>query len=274
MTHQPEGFASLPAGGIARLVYGAEPIPDDDPAESYHEASKISPRFAVRQAPGVGALEADSTMQKRVRRAVRRHGHRRSVTARARTDLTMTVGEAIRSRRSIREFGDGRLGFEEVVTTLSAGYGATGNRLLRSTPSGGALFPLELYLIALTVDGLSSAVYHFNPLDEVLEEISAVNARGSLSDALIHPELAERASVFIVITALFWRTRFKYGLRGYRFCLIEAGHVMQNILLAATALELAAVPVAGYYDRALERLLNVDGLTESAIYGVAIGRPE
>ncbi len=274
MTRQPTGFASLPAGRIARLVYGADPIPNDDPAENYHEASKISPGFAVRQAAGVGALEADLTMQERVRRAVRRHGHRRSISTQGGADLTMSVGEAIHGRRSNRDFGDGQLGFEEVVTTLSAGYGTAGNGALRTVPSGGALFPLELYLIVLAVDGLSPAIYHFNPIDEAVEEIRSLNARESLSKVLIHPQLVERASVFIAITALFWRTRFKYGLRGYRFCLIEAGHVMQNILLAATALKLAAVPVAGYFDRSLDRLLSVDGVTESAVYGVAIGRPK
>jgi SagB-type dehydrogenase family enzyme len=70
---------------------------------------------------------------------------------------------------------------------------------------------------------------------------------------------------------MFWRTRFKYGLRGYRFALLEAGHLMQNVLLAAAALDLAAVPVGGFFDSRLERLLSIDGVNESALYCASIG---
>jgi SagB-type dehydrogenase family enzyme len=72
---------------------------------------------------------------------------------------------------------------------------------------------------------------------------------------------------------MFWRTRFKYGLRGYRFALLEAGHVVQNVLLACTALGLAAVPVGGFYDRPVDALLGADGVNESVVYAVSLGRP-
>lgn len=76
-----------------------------------------------------------------------------------------------------------------------------------------------------------------------------------------------------MITALFWRCRFKYGLRAYRFTLLEAGHVMQNLLLTAQALGLGAVPIGGYYDRRLDEWLGVDGRNESTLYTAAIGIP-
>ena len=74
-----------------------------------------------------------------------------------------------------------------------------------------------------------------------------------------------------VVSAMFWRTRFKYGLRGYRFALLECGHLAQNLLLAATALDLAAVPLGGFYDRRVDQLLGLDGVNESALYMVAAG---
>jgi SagB-type dehydrogenase family enzyme len=72
---------------------------------------------------------------------------------------------------------------------------------------------------------------------------------------------------------MFWRSRFKYGLRGYRFTLLEAGHLVQNVLLSCTALGLAAVPIGGFYDRPVDELLGVDGVNESVVYAVSLGRP-
>ena len=71
---------------------------------------------------------------------------------------------------------------------------------------------------------------------------------------------------------MFWRTRFKYGLRGYRFALIEAGHVAQNLLLTATALRLGSVPLGGLFDRRIDELLDLDGVNESVLYAVSVGR--
>jgi SagB-type dehydrogenase family enzyme len=79
----------------------------------------------------------------------------------------------------------------------------------------------------------------------------------------------------VFVTAMFWRSRFKYGLRGYRFALLEAGHLGQNLLLAATALELASLPVGGVYDRRVDEFLSIDGVNESVVYAFSFGtRPE
>jgi SagB-type dehydrogenase family enzyme len=74
-----------------------------------------------------------------------------------------------------------------------------------------------------------------------------------------------------VITAMFWRSRFKYGLRGYRFALLEAGHVVQNIALAATALRIPALPLGGFYDRRVDDVVGADGLDEATVYAVLLG---
>jgi SagB-type dehydrogenase family enzyme len=74
-----------------------------------------------------------------------------------------------------------------------------------------------------------------------------------------------------VLTAMFWRTRFKYGVRGYRFALLEAGHVGQNVTLAAAALRVAALPVGGFFDRRLDELVGADGLDEASVYAIVLG---
>jgi SagB-type dehydrogenase family enzyme len=83
--------------------------------------------------------------------------------------------------------------------------------------------------------------------------------------------LLDGVAVVVLVTAVFWRTRCKYGLRGYRFALLEAGHCVQNMLLAARAVDAAALPLGGLYDARAEALVNVDGVEESVVYAVALG---
>src|SRR5205814_8594525 len=119
-------------------------------------------------------------------------------------------------------------------------------------------------------DGAPPGLYHYGPLDHLLEQLRDGEQDG-LADALVFRDLLDGCAVVLVVTAMFWRTRFKYGLRGYRFALIEAGHLAQNVLLAATALRLPAVPVGGFYDRRLDDFLAVDGVDESSLYSVFVG---
>ena len=87
----------------------------------------------------------------------------------------------------------------------------------------------------------------------------------------MQPDVIESAAAVILITAVFQRTTFKYGERGYRFALIEAGHVAQNIDLIAGALRLPAANLGGFFDREVEALLDVDGVEQSLVYAVAVG---
>jgi SagB-type dehydrogenase family enzyme len=138
-------------------------------------------------------------------------------------------------------------------------------------PSGGALYPLEVYCAVSRVDDLRPGVFHFDPLRRVLESLRCGDSTEELGRAAVYPELVEGSAVTFLVTAMLWRTRFKYGLRGYRFALLEAGHLVQNLLLACAALGLAAVPLGGFYDRLIEDILDIDGLNEVALYGVCVG---
>ena len=151
---------------------------------------------------------------------------------------------------------------------LDTGYGAAAGR--RSVPSGGALYPLELYVLALAVTDTESSVYHYDPFGHRLESIGPLDADVA-GAALVDPGLAERAAAVLVLTGMFWRSRFKYGLRGYRFALLEAGHVAQNVVLAAAVLGLAVLPLGGFYDRRLDALVGADGLAEASLYALVLG---
>ncbi len=251
----------------------------DDLAEAYHEASKIYPSFAGRDTSGVRLLESTPQLQLSVVRGVKRHPQRPSVALPAPELPDVSLAEAVRHRESLRAFAPDALPLAQLATVLHSGYGVThASRLpggrrgqpLRTVPSGGALYPLELYVLAERVDGLEGRLHHYDPWRHALERLP-VGADHPVADLTAYPELLAPAAALIVVTAMFWRTRFKYALRGYRFALLEAGHVGQNVALASAALGLAALPVGGVYDRRLEEVLGVDGVNESVVYVFALG---
>jgi len=142
-----------------------------------------------------------------------------------------------------------------------------------SAPSAGALYPLELFFHSRCIDGASPGLYHYNPMRNEIRRVLDDDRSQSIADALIpfQSHLALDAALLVFLTALFGRSTFKYATRGYRFVLLEAGHVAQNLNLVANGLGLASLNVGGYFDRRLDELLGLDGLTHSAIYMVAIG---
>lgn len=266
---------------LAGWVFGgtAEAPPLDDPAEAYHEASKIYPSFAGRDTSGVRLLESTPQLQLSAVRGLKRHPQYPAVALPPPELPALPLADAIRKRESRRSFGSDPLPLRHLSTLLYAGYGVThstplpdGSRgqPLRTVPSGGALYPLDLYVLAGRVESLEGGVYHYDPWRHVLECLPR-RASHAVADLTAYPELLEPASALVLVAAMFWRTRFKYALRGYRFALLEAGHVGQNLMLAATGLRIAALPVGGVYDRRVEETLGIDGVNESIVYAFAIG---
>jgi SagB-type dehydrogenase family enzyme len=262
-----------------RLVYG-DPPALDDPAEAYHEASKVSPTQIGRQIEGARRLEASADLQLSSTRAVSRLGGAAAALSPPRRP-ECTLWGTIEARRSQREFGPDPIAGDELAALLHAGYGVThllespdgsGSLSLRAVPSGGALYPLELYVAALRVDGLEAGLYHFDPLLRSLEIVRIGLGADHVAVLSTYPEIVSSCSALLLVAAVFGRTRFKYGQRGYRFALLEAGHVGQNVVLAATALGLAAVPLGGFYDRPTDEFLGLDGVNESTLYTIAVGR--
>ena len=261
-------------------IFGDDDGPSlDDPAEAYHEASKIYPSFAARDTAGVRRLAVSEDLQLSAVRAIKRHPQRAAVELPAAPLPAVALGDALRGRRTVRSFAPAPLPLPTLAALLHAGYGVThSSRLpdgspgqpLRAVPSGGALYPLELYLLAQRVDGLEAGLYHYDPWRHALEQLPR-GAEHPPADLTGYPELLEPAAALLLVTAMFWRTRFKYALRGYRFALLEAGHLGQNLGLAATALGVAALPVGGVFDRRIEEVIGVDGVNESLVCVFALG---
>jgi SagB-type dehydrogenase family enzyme len=251
----------------------------DDAAEAYHEASKISPFQIGRQIEGAARLDSSPELQLSATRAVKRHrGTAIELPPPRRAEVELWRAVAV--RRSARSFAPDELEGAALAALLAAGYGVTGaletpdgqhSLPLRAVPSGGALYPLEVYVAVLRVEGLDPGLYHFDPLRGRLELLRPGLSPDDVAALSTYPEIVSACAALLVVAAIFGRSRFKYGLRGYRFALIEAGHLGQNVVLTAAALGLAAVPLGGFYDRRTDEFLGLDGVNESAVYTIATG---
>lgn len=160
-------------------------------------------------------------------------------------------------RRSIREYPDKALTLTEVGQLLWSAQGITHSQGFRSAPSAGALYPLELYIVAGQVDGLPSGVYHYQVQQHQLLKISDTDIRKDLAKAALSQSWVNNAAAVIVFTADYDRTTRKYGKRGKRYVHIEVGHAAQNLFLQSEALELATVVVGAFNDKKVISVLGV-----------------
>lgn len=185
-----------------------------------------------------------------------------------------SIEEAILKRRSIRDYKDESLTLAEISQILWAAQGITKEGVFsgRTAPSAGALYPLEVYLVAVNVDGLVPGLYHYNPHKNSLTKVLDGDLRQGLSDAALGQAYVKQAPADLVITAFYNRTTVKYGERGIRYVAIEAGHAAQNVYLQAVGLELGTVVVGGFNDEKVSGLLKLSK-DETPLYIMPIGRP-
>ena len=192
-----------------------------------------------------------------------------------------TLQQAIAERRSCRRFSSVPLKTLELATLLKAAYGIEGRIffgdqefLERPVPSGGGLYPLELYLLVQRAEDFEPGIYHYAVLSHALEQLRALQLpRQFIADLFLgQPYLADAAAIAVLATVLD-RSLWKYGDRGYRYILLEAGHVAQNLNLVAAALGLGSFNLGGFFDNDLANLLGLDIEEEVPLYGVALGTP-
>lgn len=188
--------------------------------------------------------------------------------------VTASLSDLLRARASSGEFTGVPLPLRDVGTILGWSVGITDPRpepQRRAVPSAGALHALETYVLAFAVDGLNPGLLHYDPAAHELEVIGPVAGAPALWPALAPGFRGVAPSYAVAITARLRRIQTKYGERAYRFAHLEAGHCVQNVLLLATALGSGSVPVGGFADDELSRLLNIDVREEVALYLVLIG---
>jgi SagB-type dehydrogenase family enzyme len=170
----------------------------------------------------------------------------------------LSVEAALQNRKSVRAYADGPLRLDEVSQLLWAAQGITRKNQRRTVPSAGALYPMEVYLVAGMVEGLEAGVYRYRPDGHRLLLLCEGDRRGELAEAALGQGCIENGAVNLVLTGVYARIAAKYGGRAMRYVHMEAGHVGQNIYLQAAALELGTVMVGAFDDAAVQRLLGLE----------------
>ena len=192
------------------------------------------------------------------------------------TAVRLSFPDLLSLRRSVREYSQRPLRPEEISFLLWASTGiqrVEGGHEFRTVPSAGALYPIETYLIANRVKEIENGVYHYAVQGHLLEEVAAGDVRGALTQAALFQEFCSEAAAVFVWTAVFRRSKWKYRQRAYRYVYLDAGHIAQNLALAAVGLGLGSCQVAAFFDDEMNALLGVDGEQESVIYMSAVGDP-
>ncbi|NNJ97339.1 MAG: SagB/ThcOx family dehydrogenase [Gammaproteobacteria bacterium] len=169
----------------------------------------------------------------------------------------VSVEQVIAQRRSVRDFANTSLKLSDISQLLWSAQGITDIRGLRAAPSAGALYPLEIYVVAGTVDGLAQGVYHYDPQRHQLTKEDGADVRAALTAAALSQAWIQDAAAVIVFTADYQRTRKKYGNRAERYVHIEVGHAAENLFLQAVSLGLASVVVGAFDDDELARVMQL-----------------
>jgi len=188
------------------------------------------------------------------------------------TDGRISLEKALHHRRSVRRYHDTALNLSVISQLLWAAQGITNPRGLRTTPSAGALYPLEIYLIAGKVDELPTGIYKYLIQDHELLMTAAVNGRSALTRAGLGQRSLKSAPAVLIVCAVYERVTIKYGERGIRYIHMEAGHAAQNIGLQAVALGLSTVVIGAFHDSEVKRVVGT-AEDEHPLYLIPVGRP-
>jgi len=182
--------------------------------------------------------------------------------------------QCLARRRSQRSYQDRPLTRDELTALLWATQGVTyasRGYLLRAAPSAGALYPVETYLAVHRVAGVEPGLWHFRVPDSTLELLQACDCRQGLVAAGLSQGFLGTAGAVFIWTGVLNRAMWKYRERAIRYLFLDAGHICQNLMLAATALNLGVCPVGAFFDGEVEGLIQVDGSEEVALYLAAVG---
>jgi len=169
---------------------------------------------------------------------------------------------ALGERRSVREYAKGPLTLVELGQVLWAAQGVTEPQDdwpsgLRTAPSAGALYPLELYVLAVEVEDLEVGLYRYAPSEHALQPVSGRDLRKALGRAALRDRAIASASAVLVVAAEYGRTEVKYGERAERYVHIEVGAVAQNVHLQSVSLGLGTVIIGAFHDDAVKGALGL-----------------
>lgn len=187
--------------------------------------------------------------------------------------------QTIMNRKSTRLFSQEGIRLNELSQLLQISCGIRGadysGLRLRTYPSAGALYPIEVYFMILRSDEIEKGIYHYNVNDNTFELVKKGNYTKQISDFYMSQEFVKDAPCLIFFSMIFERTISKYGERGYRFILLDAGHMSQNLYLTAEYLNLGLVALGAgnKSDDEIDDLIGLIHENENIFVGFAVGYP-
>lgn len=189
----------------------------------------------------------------------------------------MSLDEAIRRRKSGRNFAGKPVNLGHLSSLLFYGGGITGGgkngaKTQRAQPSGGGRYPLEIYIFAARVENLKSGAYHYNVKDHALEFLIEITPEELVLPFYGVNAFAKRASAIFVFSAVPRRSTIKYGNLGLKHTLIESGHIAENMYLVSSALDLQCRALGGFDEEIVHKMLDINGESEVAFYALAVGK--
>ncbi len=249
-------------------------------SEIYHENTKLYPSTINAVYP---AIEFSNMELRAMLKGFKQYSYAKKIklfTPEDKEENEKTFKEVIESRRSVKNFSKEPLSMRELSQVLWQSYGTTGkehepgvgDRLQRVVPSAGGLYPAEVYLGIRNVIGLDQGIYHYNVPNHELEMLTPGDPTSQLQKICCDQPYTQEAGVVVLISAVLERTKRKYGERGYRYVLLDLGHLGQNIYLSCTAQQLAVMTTCGFFDDLGNDLLKLDGINESLMYVAFIGK--
>ncbi|WP_319377800.1 SagB/ThcOx family dehydrogenase [uncultured Methanocorpusculum sp.] len=189
--------------------------------------------------------------------------------------LAMDLTTALQTRRSLRMFTGSAITEEQLSYLLWATQGITGqSEMFRSSPSAGAIHPIDIYVAIQNVTGLPIGIWRYYANGHMLELIEeGPNAISALGKACMMQPAVMRAPVLFCFVATPYRTVWKYGVRGYRDIFLDAGHLCENLYLAGTQEELGICGIGAFYDDEAHKALNLSK-DQIFLYAAACGHPK
>jgi len=184
--------------------------------------------------------------------------------------------KAIEGRKSVRKYSDDPLTLNELTFLLWSTQGLIremGKATLRTVPSAGARHALETYLLVNGVDPLAPGLYRYQPIEHLLiQEKKDESLASQITAACLGQKMVSESAVTFIWTAVPYRMNWRYGERGYRYLHLDAGHVCQNLYLAAEAVDCGVCAIGAYDDDEVNKLVGVDGIEEFVIYMATVGK--
>lgn len=185
------------------------------------------------------------------------------------------IWDCLKKRRSIRNYKDKPVSLKELSQILWGSYGVTAREwgyYLKTAPSAGALYPIEIYVASFNVEGLKKGIYHFNPLEMTLRGIFEGDFSKEITHACLGQDFILDSAFLLILTAVPSRTMGRYRERGVRYILMDLGCIIQNIYLSLTAMNMGGCIIGAFSDSAMNKLMNLNPEKELVLAVFSAGK--